>query len=114
MKSRFSGDRAPPKRFRRVQIVVLRHSIPRAPRPERFPSDVGQRRYPAQAALVLLWRRAFCEISTLSGSFLSIGAAVLMNAFDAHRAALAILVLVAAALICAGLIKLLLPLLRLY
>ena len=45
---------------------------------------------------------------------MSIGAAVLMNAFDAHRAALAILVLVAAALICAGLIKLLLPLLRLY
>src|SRR5258708_19549410 len=37
-----------------------------------------------------------------------------MNAFEAHRAALAILVLVAAALICAGVIKLVLPLLRLY
>jgi UDP-N-acetylmuramyl pentapeptide phosphotransferase/UDP-N-acetylglucosamine-1-phosphate transferase len=37
-----------------------------------------------------------------------------MNAFDAHRTALAIAAVVAAALICAGLTKLLLPLLRRY
>jgi UDP-N-acetylmuramyl pentapeptide phosphotransferase/UDP-N-acetylglucosamine-1-phosphate transferase len=37
-----------------------------------------------------------------------------MNALNAHQAALIIVVMIAAALVCAGLIKLLLPLLRLY
>jgi UDP-N-acetylmuramyl pentapeptide phosphotransferase/UDP-N-acetylglucosamine-1-phosphate transferase len=50
----------------------------------------------------------------MSRSVSSIGTAVFMNALNAHPAALIIVVMIAAALVCAGLIKLLLPLLRLY